>query len=166
MPGPTGSPTSRRAGRRGQGWDTLPAEGRTGPPPPWPMPPRADGREDRRAALWRELWSTPQAVSWERHRWTAPQARYVEMVLRVEDDLDGASVSYLGELRHVEAALLLTNVSLLRARTTIGEPGGATVTPLRGVVDLSDHATRAGTVTVDLNPHVDPDAPRPPAPAC
>jgi hypothetical protein len=43
------------------GWKTLPAEGRQGAAPEWPLT-EATGRE---AVLWDDLWAKPQAVVWE-----------------------------------------------------------------------------------------------------
>jgi hypothetical protein len=43
------------------GWRTLPAEGRTGEPPEWPLTEAAD----RELELWDDLWAKPQAVVWE-----------------------------------------------------------------------------------------------------
>ncbi|MFC9846474.1 hypothetical protein ACFWFF_21965 [Streptomyces sp. NPDC060223] len=43
------------------GWRTLPAEGREGEPPEWPLTEAADRELD----LWDDLWVKPQAVAWE-----------------------------------------------------------------------------------------------------
>ncbi|MFH8805489.1 hypothetical protein ACH4F6_39110 [Streptomyces sp. NPDC017936] len=61
--GPPPDPNSLRqvkAAERG-GWKTLPAEGRTGELPEWPLTEATD----REWALWEDLWSKPQAVVWE-----------------------------------------------------------------------------------------------------
>jgi hypothetical protein len=58
----------------------LPAEGRTGPPPPWPLA-SSTAAERRR---WAHVWSSPQAVAWERLRIEELVARYVRLVLRCE----------------------------------------------------------------------------------
>jgi hypothetical protein len=39
----------------------LPAEGRAGGPPAWPL----TSLSDREFELWRDLWAKPQAVAWE-----------------------------------------------------------------------------------------------------
>jgi hypothetical protein len=54
-------------GARGRGVLVLPAEGRKGVSPKWPMPDPATPAEKE---LWRELWHTPQAVEWERLGWS------------------------------------------------------------------------------------------------
>lgn len=43
------------------GWRTLPAEGRPGEAPEWPLTTPADRELD----LWEDLWAKPQAVVWE-----------------------------------------------------------------------------------------------------
>ncbi|MGW3936453.1 hypothetical protein [Streptomyces phaeochromogenes] len=43
------------------GWRTLPAEGRQGEPPEWPLTTPAERELD----LWHDLWVKPQAVAWE-----------------------------------------------------------------------------------------------------
>ncbi|MCI4045120.1 hypothetical protein [Streptomyces sp. TRM75563] len=43
------------------GWRTLPAEGRAGEPPDWPLTEAADREMD----LWDGMWAKPQAVAWE-----------------------------------------------------------------------------------------------------
>lgn len=50
-------------GGRGRGPTKLPAEGREGDPPKWPLPGRQTAVE---RDAWVELWTTPQAVAWER----------------------------------------------------------------------------------------------------
>ncbi|MFH9269201.1 hypothetical protein ACH4KN_33860 [Streptomyces sp. NPDC017546] len=43
------------------GWRTLPAEGRAGEPPEWPLTDAADRELD----LWDGMWGKPQAAAWE-----------------------------------------------------------------------------------------------------
>jgi hypothetical protein len=50
-------------GTRGRGPVKLPAEGRKGDPPVWPLPKAATKGE---AQAWGQLWATPQAVAWEK----------------------------------------------------------------------------------------------------
>src|SRR6266545_2261010 len=50
-------------GHRGRGPTKLPAEGRHGELPIWPLAGRHIAAE---MDAWVELWSTPQAVAWER----------------------------------------------------------------------------------------------------
>jgi hypothetical protein len=78
----------------------LPAEGRKGLAPNWPLDPATLPE----AELWRDLWATPQAVAWEHHGWTRVVARYVRCALAAED-LDKNA---LAEARQLEDRLGLT----------------------------------------------------------
>lgn len=69
-------------GTRGRGVLVLPAEGRKGEPPDWPLP---DPLKLAEWKLWRDLWKTPQAVEWERQGWTRVVARYVRCALAAEN---------------------------------------------------------------------------------
>lgn len=81
----------------------LPAEGRDGPAPSWPLSGAEDGDADA-MRVWDELWSTPQAVAWERLGWTRVVARYARLVIAAER-LDTAAMS---EARQLEDRLGLT----------------------------------------------------------
>ncbi|MFI1324560.1 hypothetical protein ACH4TI_15125 [Streptomyces rochei] len=61
--GPPPDPNALRRNRPSDkaGWTTLPAEGRAGGPPAWPLA----AMSDREFELWRDLWAKPQAVAWE-----------------------------------------------------------------------------------------------------
>ncbi|MFE6486993.1 hypothetical protein ACFVGN_29215 [Streptomyces sp. NPDC057757] len=61
--GPPPDPRSLRSMKAADkgGWRTLPAEGREGGPPEWPLTEAADRELD----LWDDLWAKPQAVAWE-----------------------------------------------------------------------------------------------------
>jgi hypothetical protein len=97
----------------------LPAEGRKGPSPTWPLPglPEDDEGlfavlEGREAELWDELWATPQAVAWERLRWLRTVARYVRFEVRAETgDLKAGA-----EARLLEDRLGLSPQAMLRLR--------------------------------------------------
>lgn len=68
-------------GARGRGPLKLPAEGRKGRPPAWPIagPMTPEERE-----AWKQLWRTPQAVAWERLGWTRTVARYCRALVAAE----------------------------------------------------------------------------------
>jgi hypothetical protein len=79
----------------------LPAEGRKGAPPPWPLDGKPSAQIQR---MWRQLWATPQAVAWQRLGWTRVVARYARVALAAEVlDKDA-----LAEARHLEDRLGLT----------------------------------------------------------
>lgn len=74
----------------------------------------ADQDEDE-AALWAELWDTPQSVEWVRQRWTREVAMYVRWSVRANGgDLDAAK-----EARQLADRLGLNPQALLRLRWTI-----------------------------------------------
>lgn len=79
----------------------LPAEGRKGKAPKWPLP--GDGLEGERE-VWVELWRTPQAVAWERLGWTRTVARYARVVVAAE----ALNKDALAEARQLEDRLGLT----------------------------------------------------------
>jgi len=59
----------------------LPAEGRKGVTPKWPLEGRQSAAEKR---AWAQLWATPQAVAWERLGWTRTVARYCAVMVMAE----------------------------------------------------------------------------------
>lgn len=61
MPNPPKMEPQR--GSRGRGITNLPAEGRKGNPPVWPIPGIQSLDEQ---LLWEQLWASPQAAEWER----------------------------------------------------------------------------------------------------
>jgi phytoene/squalene synthetase len=79
----------------------LPAGGREGDPPPWPL---HEDPHELEQALWAQLWATPQAVAWQRHGWTRVVARYVRVAL-VAESLNKDAMS---EARQLEDRLGLT----------------------------------------------------------
>lgn len=111
MPGPAPKPASQRR-RRNAAPSTvrLPAAGREGDPPEWPI---GKGTKTEHA-LWSQLWTTPQAVAWERLGWTRVVARYCRLV--IESEKRTAPVSLAGEVRQLEDRLGLTPMSMLRLR--------------------------------------------------
>lgn len=60
--GPPPDPTAPRTRSSGE-WLMLPAEGRVGDEPRWPLTKISD----RERYIWREMWTKPQAVAWESH---------------------------------------------------------------------------------------------------
>lgn len=101
MPMPPKPNPQRRNARSGP--VRLPAEGRQGDTPAWPLPGRVSAAERE---AWSELWSTPQAVAWERLGWTRTVARYCRVMVAAEKP--GAGANVLGEARQLEDRLGLT----------------------------------------------------------
>ena len=101
MPNPPKLDPAR--GPRGRGITTLPASGRPGHPPTWPLPGEAAEAE---AEAWAQLWATPQACEWERLGWTRTVARYCRVMVACEDP--EASASMLAQATALEDRLGLT----------------------------------------------------------
>jgi hypothetical protein len=85
----------------------LPAEGRRGDLPAWPLPGRTTAAERQ---AWSDLWRTPQAVAWERLGWTRTVARYCRLM--VEAERRNAPAKALAEARQFEDRLGLTPKSM------------------------------------------------------
>lgn len=94
----------------------LPAEGRKGRPPAWPIPGRMRAGE---VEAWRALWHTPQAVAWERLGWTRVVARYCRGMVEAEKTMH---TSLLAEIRQLEDKLGLTPKAMrLLLWTVVGD---------------------------------------------
>lgn len=96
---------ARRNARNGP--RKLPASGRKGPVPDWPLPgkPTAVERD-----AWRDLWATPQSVIWEELGWTRNVARFCRVMCEAEKR--GASTMVRAECRQMEDRLGLTPKSM------------------------------------------------------
>jgi hypothetical protein len=99
MPNPPKVDPVRRNSRVGP--LRLPAEGRQGAAPKWPLDARPGPAEKR---VWAELWGTPQAVAWERLGWTRTVARYARLLIAAE----ALNKDALAEARQMEDRLGLT----------------------------------------------------------
>lgn len=115
MPGPPPKDASARRRRNAAPSTTkLPAAGRKGQAPKWPLARSASPAERR---LWNELWSTPQSVAWERLGWTRIVARYTRLTIPVEDGT--ASTAEAAEVRQLEDRIGLTPMSMKRLQWEI-----------------------------------------------
>lgn len=92
-------------GLRGRGQTRLPADGRKGSPPRWPLSAAMTTAE---RAVWRQLWTTPQSVAWERLGVGCVRvvARYTRLLVRVEEA--GAGATLLLAVNAMEDRLGLT----------------------------------------------------------
>jgi hypothetical protein len=84
-------PNALRRDRPGDAetWTLLPASGRKGRVPPWPLDGDPDAREWE---LWRVLWKLPQAEQWDRLAAHHSVAVYVRLfTLTEQGDLKAAS---------------------------------------------------------------------------
>jgi len=130
MPQPPKFQPRRRNARNGP--VTLPAGGRSGPPPKWPLPGKPTAQE---AAGWRELWATPQSVAWESLGWIRTVARYCRAMIAAEQP--GAQAPLLGQVTALEDRLGLTPKAM---RLLLWQIGGdqAEEEVAEGVVDIRE----------------------------
>lgn len=78
--GPAPDPEALRRERDAGEWTILPAEGRQGATPDWPLTDQTV-RED---GLWGRLWRMPQALMWERYGQEIEVALYVRRLAEAE----------------------------------------------------------------------------------
>lgn len=112
--GPPPNPNALSRERDAGEWVTLPAEGRPGDPPAWPL----TDPTDRELEFWRLLWAKPQAVMWERQGQELEVALYVRNLVLVERP--GSTVAAGTLLRQQSEPLGLTTPGLQRNRWRIG----------------------------------------------
>lgn len=111
--GPAPDPTALRRERDAGEWTVLPAEGRPGDPPRWPLV----GQSDREAELWARLWSKPQALMWERLGQDLEVALFVRNFALAE--LPGAPINLGTLVRQQQDSLGLTTPGLRANRWRI-----------------------------------------------
>lgn len=137
--GPPPDPNALRRDRKDDaGWTTLPAEGRKGRAPKWPLT-KASARESE---LWRSEWKRPQAVEWKRNGQEIEVAMYIRNL--VEAEVPGAAKGLRDLVRQGQEALGLSLPGLARNRWRIGEGGEAKAAPVAdNVVSIKDRLARA-----------------------
>jgi hypothetical protein len=118
--GPAPDPNSFRSLRSEGAWTVLPAGGRSGPVPLFPLLPipGESARTARELAAWAKVWATPQAVMWERSGWFVEVAAYVRMLVKAEQ----GDLRALGEMRQWSDRLGLNPAAMLRNRWRIEVP--------------------------------------------
>ena len=78
--GPAPDPNALRRDRDAGEWTVLPADGRLGATPDWPLTEESP----REAELWADLWRKPQAIMWERFGQDVEVALYVRRLTEAE----------------------------------------------------------------------------------
>jgi hypothetical protein len=116
--GPAPDPDALRRNRPSDaaGWSTLPADGRAGAPPEWPL----IDVQPREWDLWCDLWSRPQAVMWERLDQRYEVAMFVRKL--AEAEMPKASVELQKVVRQYLDSLGLSVQGMLRNRWRIATP--------------------------------------------
>lgn len=124
--GPAPKPAGERRRRNATVATTrLPAEGRQGDAPRFPLPRLvvkdddggAELLRERELDLWEGLWATPQAVMWERTHAELTVARFVRFSVLAEQGNTKAAT----EARQLEDRLGLNPQALLRLRWEVAE---------------------------------------------
>jgi hypothetical protein len=125
--GPTPDPSALRRDRRTDQvtWRVLPAEGRGGDPPIWPLS-RATAREKQ---LWAEEWQRPQAIVWEELGVQREVALFVRTLRRAESPKAPAQLTTL--VRQFMDALGISVDGMLRKRWQIADAATTTVQSTR-----------------------------------
>lgn len=117
MPGPPPKdPNARRRRNPTPGFRLLPHEGRTGPIPDFPLPSPDQGE----LSYWREIWSLPQAVEWERMRCERFVALYVRSFIAAS--MGGADPKLLAEVRQLDAKIGISPKAMRDMRWETDEP--------------------------------------------
>ena len=111
--GPPPDPNALRRSRDAGEWTSLPADGRRGDPPEWPL----EASNDREWELWERLWRMPQAVMWERQRQEVEVALYVRRL--AEAEIPGSQVTLSTLVRQMGDSLGLSTPGLRSNRWRI-----------------------------------------------
>lgn len=124
--GPPPDPAALRRARDDGEWRQLPAAGRQGDAPDWPLRRASTfdrdgahlyGFEEREAELWAEMWMMPQAIVWEENSQYHEVAVMVRTMTRAEHPDAAAALVTL--LRQQQEALGLSIPGMLRNKWTI-----------------------------------------------
>jgi len=92
------------------GFKHLPAEGRSGPTPSWPLTTFASDDED---AMWIRLWKLPQAIEWERMHCEDIVALYVRAFVRASD---ADNYKLLAEVRQLDSKIGISPRAMMDLR--------------------------------------------------
>ncbi len=125
MPPLPKSPETRRRRNHGPSLTYLPAEGRKGRTPKWPLDELRDGE----AALWRIVWKSPEAVLWEREQAYRLVARYVRVAVMAESATGDGARYHWNEARALEDRLLLSPKAKAMAKVAVREPAEVVAGP-------------------------------------
>lgn len=117
--GPPPDPTALRRDRDQGDWVSLPAAGRSGAAPKWPL----SGGTARELDLWKGEWKRPQSVMWERLGLEIEVALYVRSLAGAEKPK--APVNLRTLVKQQQEALGLSLPGLARNRWRIEEIAAA-----------------------------------------
>lgn len=134
--GPPPDPGALRRIRPGDmaGWTEIPAEGRKGRAPGWPL----EGQTSRERKIWADLWKRPQAVMWERLDQRYEVALFARNLARAEKP--DASVELQKVVRQYLDSLGLSVSGMLRNRWRLAP---AAELPSRAAVPAPKRSAKA-----------------------
>jgi hypothetical protein len=137
--GPAPDPTALRRERDAGEWTILPAEGREGATPDFPL----SWPEDRELELWERFWKMPQALMWERYGQEFEVALYVRRLAEAEARESSVALSTL--VRQMGDSLGLSTPGMRANRWRIDRPSEQDETSsVPGTVpDISPTSARA-----------------------
>lgn len=137
-PAPTSMERSHKAtAADSHGWVTLPAEGRSGDAPAFPLL----APSPRELSLWERLWATPQATMWEQFGMDFEAASYVRLLATAE--LPDAPVVAWTQVKQFAESLGLSVSGMQRNRWTVAkvdadDDQAVSHSPMSPVASLSD----------------------------
>ena len=112
--GPAPDPNALRRDRKSDaGWTVLPASGREGDAPEWPLTEWSRREE----ALWVQFWAKPQAILWEQNGQAFEVAMHVRCFAEAEKPEAPTALRTL--VRQQADALLLTIPAMHSARVKL-----------------------------------------------
>ena len=115
--GPPADPNSLRSRKKGLAFKHLPPAGYDGKPPAFPLPDVS--RRER--AVWRQVWTFPQAAEWaEQPRFWDDVALYVRV--KVESEQHEAHASTRQVLFRLRDAIGLSAAGMKELGWLVGEP--------------------------------------------
>jgi len=124
-------------------WVTLPAEGRAGELPVWPLTKPLKRESD----LWAQLWVMPQAVEWGRQGLELTVALYVRRLVVAEKR--NCPATAVNTVRQLADSLGLTTPGLRSNRWRIGRPVEVSDAKAAPVAEMESARSRLRVVATD-----------------
>lgn len=116
--GPPPDPNALRRDRDGADWTILPASGRDGDIPEWPLTVATnDERAEREAELWARQWTRPQAIVWEANGQEDEVALFVRAFADAESPKSPVAARQL--VKQLQETLGISLPGMLRLRWKI-----------------------------------------------
>lgn len=144
--GPAPDPAALRRDRDAGEWTVLPAEGRQGATPEWPLTEQTDRESD----LWEGLWCKPQALMWDRYGQQIEVALYVRRLAEAEQMESRVNLSTL--VRQMADSLGLTTPGMRANRWRIAAAEQETsprTRPARRQAARASSKSRLKVITTD-----------------